>query len=102
MTPGHLAQPGRFAADPRPIRGSSASGRSDPDEAPLYPANVTVLEPGKVIMVETAKKTIQKVRKAGVEVIDIPFGEALMAGGGIDCATLQMVRDRGPKLADIK
>ena len=66
------------------------------------PSNLTILEPGKVIMNAAAKKTIAKVRKAGVEVIEVPYQEGLTMGGGMYCATIQMVRDRGPKLEDIK
>lgn len=75
----------------------------DPDEQEKYlPSNLIVLEPGKVIMNEGAKKAIAKVRKAGVEVIEIPYCENLTMGGGMHCATGDMIRDRGPKLADMK
>ena len=75
----------------------------DPDEQREFiPANMMILEPGKVIMHAGAKKTIAKVRKAGVEVIDVPYTEGLNMGGGIYCCTIQMMRDRGPKLEDIK
>jgi N-dimethylarginine dimethylaminohydrolase len=76
----------------------------DPDEQKVYlPSNLIILEPGKVIMQAGAKKTIAKVRKAGVEVIEVPYSEGFKAGGGIYCATSSwLVRDRGPKLEDMK
>ena len=75
----------------------------DPDEQKEHlPSNLVILEPGKVIMHEGAKKTIAKVRKAGVEVIEVPYYQNLNMGGGMYCSILQMVRDRGPKLEDIK
>ncbi|MBI2860774.1 MAG: hypothetical protein HYX91_04625 [Chloroflexi bacterium] len=75
----------------------------DADEQKEFlPSNLLVLEPGKVMMHAGAKRTIEKVRKAGVEVIEVPYKENITMGGGISCCVLRMVRDRGPKLADIK
>ena len=75
----------------------------EPDEAwACLPACLLVLEPGKVMMHACAKKTIQKVRKAGVDVIEVPYEEGLCLGGGLYCSTLQLLRDPGPKLDDIK
>ena len=43
----------------------------DPDEQTnSVPANLIVLEPGKVMMHAEAKETIKKVRKVGVEVVE--------------------------------
>lgn len=76
-----------------------------PDEQRDHvPANLIVLEPGKVMMHAEAKETIKKVKKAGVEVIEVPSANSrLKIGrcGGLDCLTLYLVRDRGPKLEDI-
>lgn len=73
-----------------------------PDEQQKYaPANLVVLEPGKVIMAKGARKTIKAVREMGVEVIKIE-SEGIMQGGvnGISCITMQLVRDPGPGLDD--
>lgn len=65
------------------------------------PANLVILEPGKVMMPAGAKKTISNVRKAGVEVIDVDISEFNKTGGGMHCATMPLVRDPGPKLEDM-
>ena len=72
------------------------------DQARFIPSNLIALEPGKVMMHAGAQNTINKVRKAGVEVVEVPFNENICMGGGIYCCTLQLVRDRGPKLNDMK
>ncbi|MDP2931424.1 MAG: arginine deiminase family protein [Chloroflexota bacterium] len=72
------------------------------DQKNFIPSNLICLEPGKVMMHAGAKETISKVRKAGVEVVEVPFTQNICMGGGIYCCTAQLVRDRGPKLADMK
>jgi len=63
------------------------------------PANLIVLEPGKVIMPKRAVETIEKVRAAGVEVIEFD-SDGIMQGGvnGLKCITLEILRDSGPRL----
>jgi N-dimethylarginine dimethylaminohydrolase len=71
-----------------------------PQEDQRYcPANLIVLEPGKVIMPKRAVKTIEKVRDAGVEVIEFD-SDGIMQGGvnGLKCITLEILRDSGPLL----
>ena len=71
------------------------------DEQVLYaPANVTLLEPGHVIMHAGADKAIAAVRKLGVEVEVLPYGEFLKAGGGVHCSTMEILKDPGPALGD--
>jgi N-dimethylarginine dimethylaminohydrolase len=68
-------------------------------EQKYCPANLIILEPGKVIMTAHAEKTIERVRAAGVEVI--PFdGSGIMQGGtnGMKCITMELLRDEGPGL----
>ncbi len=68
------------------------------DEQRFCPANLIVLEPGKVIMCKQAAKTIEAVRKAGVEVIEFD-SDGIMQGGtnGIKCITMELLRDDGPR-----
>ncbi|MBI4318567.1 MAG: hypothetical protein HY675_08760 [Chloroflexi bacterium] len=72
------------------------------DEQRKYePANLLLLEPGKVIMHKGAVKTIKAVEQAGVEVI--PFDSSgIMQGGtnGMRCITMELLRNEGPGLAD--
>jgi N-dimethylarginine dimethylaminohydrolase len=73
-----------------------------PKEDQKYcPANLLVLEPGKVIMPQRATATIKKVRDAGVEVIEFD-SDGIMQGGvnGLKCITLEILRDPGPVLHD--
>jgi N-dimethylarginine dimethylaminohydrolase len=64
----------------------------------FYPANLVLIEPGKVIMAKGATETIRRVREAGAEVIELDT-TGLMAGtNGIRCVTLPLVRDPGPGL----
>ena len=64
------------------------------------PTNVMTLEPGLVIMIAEAKKAIAEVRKLGVEVLPVPYGEFLKAGGGLNCSTMAVWRDKGPYSTD--
>jgi N-dimethylarginine dimethylaminohydrolase len=59
--------------------------------------NLTLLEPGRVVMPAEAAVTIERVRSAGVEVLETPYGGFHPAGGGLHTATLQIHRDPGPR-----
>jgi N-dimethylarginine dimethylaminohydrolase len=63
-----------------------------------YPANLTILEPGLVMIHADAPRTIAAVRAAGVEVIEVPYSEFHKAGGGLACATQLILREPGPSL----
>jgi N-dimethylarginine dimethylaminohydrolase len=60
--------------------------------------NLVVLEPRLVVMHAGASETIAQVRKLGVEVIPVDYSEYNQFGGGIHCATMQILRDAGPRL----
>ena len=62
------------------------------------PANLTILEPGRVIMQSESPKSIAKVRELGVEVIEVPYSEFNKAGGGLACSTQLILREPGPAL----
>jgi N-dimethylarginine dimethylaminohydrolase len=68
-------------------------------EQRFCPANLILVEPGKVIMAAQAEKTMERVRAAGVEVIPFDTG-GIMQGGvnGIKCITIELLRDDGPAL----
>jgi N-dimethylarginine dimethylaminohydrolase len=73
----------------------------DTDEQTLYgPANVTLIEPGRVMMIAEAPKAIAAVRKAGVDVTPVPYAEFMRTGGGLHCSTMRIWRDPGPFLDD--
>jgi N-dimethylarginine dimethylaminohydrolase len=67
------------------------------DDQKFAPANIVVLEPGKVILPKRAEETMRKVEKAGVEVI--PFdSDGIMQGGvnAMKSITMEILRDPGP------
>ncbi len=71
------------------------------DEQIRYaPANVTVLEPGRVMMHAEATNAIAAVRKVGVDVVPVPYSEFPKAGGGLHCSTMEIYRDKGPYSTD--
>jgi N-dimethylarginine dimethylaminohydrolase len=73
-----------------------------PEEHRLYcPANLMILEPGKVIMPAQAKETIRRVRAAGVKVLELDTSGIMAGTNGIRCVTMRLVRDEGPSLSDI-
>ena len=67
------------------------------DQAVHAACNLVLLEPGLVVMHAGAKETIAQVRKQGVEVIPVDYSEYNRFGGGIHCATMQILRDPGPR-----
>ncbi len=71
------------------------------EQVEYLPANLTELEPGKVIMSEGPREAIAKVRKAGVDVIEVPYSECVRAHYGIHCSTNEVYRERGPLLREI-
>lgn len=64
------------------------------------PANVTIIEPGLVVMHAEAVGAVAAVRKSGVEVIEVPYSEFLRSGGGLHCSTMRIRRDPGPFSTD--
>ena len=59
--------------------------------------NLIPLEPGRVIMHAGAQKTVDQVRRAGVDVTTVDYSEYNRFGAGIHCATMQILRDPGPR-----
>lgn len=64
----------------------------------FYPANLVLLEPGKVMMSKGATETIRRVREAGVEVVELDTSGLQAGTNGIRCVTLALKRDIGPSL----
>lgn len=58
--------------------------------------NLTILEPGRVAMSAEARTTIERVREAGVDVVETPYSGFHGAGGGLHSATLELQRAPGP------
>ncbi len=77
---------------------------ADADEQRLFyaPCNLLLLEPGKVIAHKDAVRTNEKMREAGVEVIEITGEEIRKQCGGIKCRVMQINREFGPTLEDVR
>jgi len=69
-----------------------------PEEARWLVCNTFALEPGKIILPREFPETIRLLEKEGVDVIEIPWEETKILGGGPHCSTFPLVRDPGPKL----
>ena len=65
--------------------------------------NAVTLEPGKVIMNAGSPTVVDRLEKAGIEVLQVDFSEShRFAIAGLHCATLELVRDQpgdGPPAA---
>lgn len=70
---------------------------ADPDERHALPCNLISLEAGHVVMNAAAPKTIAAVGRAGVQVTAIEYDEYNALGAGIGAATMQILRDEGPR-----
>lgn len=55
--------------------------------------NLLPLAPGKVMIPSGNSETTRRLRKEGVDVIEIEFSEFVKGGGGPTCATLPLLRD---------
>jgi N-dimethylarginine dimethylaminohydrolase len=73
------------------------------EEHHLYcPANLVVIEPGRVIMAAQAKETIKRVKAEGVKVVEFDTSGLMAGTNGIRCVTTQLVREEGPGIEEIK
>jgi N-dimethylarginine dimethylaminohydrolase len=64
---------------------------ADAGERP-WALNLLCLRPGRVLMAEGTPRTAERLRRAGVEVITIPYDEVHKNGGGIHCSTNELIR----------
>jgi N-dimethylarginine dimethylaminohydrolase len=55
--------------------------------------NSLAVRPGRVIISSHAKRSAERLDKAGVDVIMVEYDELPKAGGGIHCSTLPLIRD---------
>jgi N-dimethylarginine dimethylaminohydrolase len=64
-----------------------------PDDPP-FTVNCLAVRPGRVIMSRTSARTVERLGKAGVEVIALDYEHVYRGGGGVHCSTAPLVRDR--------
>jgi hypothetical protein len=68
--------------------------------------NLTIIEPGKIIMpvkkTKRPEQTLRAIQKEGVDVIEADWDEMLVLGGGLHCGLGHLVRDMpGPSLKEL-
>ena len=66
----------------------------DAEEQFTLGTNVLSIAKGKVISLPENKRTNQKLREAGLEVIEIPFNEIIKSGGSFRCCTMPIQREK--------
>ena len=64
-----------------------------PDDPP-FTVNCLAVRPGRAIMSRTSARTVERLGKAGVEVISLDYEHIYRGGGGVHCSTAPLVRDR--------
>ncbi|WP_022928464.1 dimethylarginine dimethylaminohydrolase family protein [Patulibacter americanus] len=55
--------------------------------------NLLCLRPGRVLMAEGSPRTGERLERAGIEVVTVPYDEIQKNGGGVHCSTIELVRD---------
>jgi N-dimethylarginine dimethylaminohydrolase len=63
-----------------------------PDDHP-FTVNCLALRPGRVVMSEASGHTLERLARAGIEVLPLPFDGVYRGGGGIHCSTAPLARD---------
>jgi N-dimethylarginine dimethylaminohydrolase len=63
-----------------------------PDDHP-FTVNCLALRPGRVVMSEASGHTLDRLARAGIEVLPLPFEAVYRGGGGIHCSTAPLARD---------
>ena len=58
-----------------------------------FGVNCLAVRPGRVLMSAHAKRSAERLQKAGVEVVLVKYDELHKSGGGIHCSTLPLIRD---------
>ena len=64
----------------------------DPDDH-AFTINCLAVAPGRVVMSETSPRTLERLDRAGISVIPVPFDKVYRGGGGIHCSTAPLARD---------
>jgi len=65
---------------------------ADPRDG-AFGVNCLAVRPGRVIMSSDAKRSAERLERAGVEVVLVDYDELPKSGGGIHCSTLPLIRD---------
>lgn len=63
-------------------------------EDPVFTINCLAVRPGRVLMNEgIGPRTLDKLAKAGIEIVTVPYDKVYLGGGGIHCSTAPLIRD---------
>jgi N-dimethylarginine dimethylaminohydrolase len=58
-----------------------------------FTINCLAIRPGVVVMSETSEPTLERLARAGIEVISVAFDGVYRGGGGIHCSTAPLARE---------
>jgi N-dimethylarginine dimethylaminohydrolase len=64
-----------------------------PEPGEAWGLNALCLRPGRVLMAEGSPRTAERLDRAGVEVVTVPYDEIHKNGGGVHCSTMELVRE---------
>lgn len=72
-------------------RGIRTIDISPEDDA--FTPNCLAVRPGRVVISETSDATLERLDKAGIDVVSIEYKNVYASGGGIHCTTAPLIRD---------
>jgi N-dimethylarginine dimethylaminohydrolase len=58
-----------------------------------FTINCLAVAPGRVVMSEASRRTLDRLDREGITVLPVPFDAVYRGGGGIHCSTAPLVRD---------
>lgn len=64
-----------------------------PEPTEAWALNALCLRPGRILMAEGSPRTVERLERAGVEVVTVPYDEIHKNGGGVHCSTMELVRE---------
>jgi N-dimethylarginine dimethylaminohydrolase len=57
-----------------------------------HAVNSLAIRPGRILISEGVPRTVERLQRAGVETVEVPYSEVRKNGGGIHCSTLPLLR----------
>ncbi len=64
-----------------------------PEPGEEWALNALCLRPGRMLMAEGSPGTVERLQRAGIEVVTVPYDEIHKHGGGVHCSTMELRRD---------
>jgi N-dimethylarginine dimethylaminohydrolase len=64
-----------------------------PDPAEPWAVNLLAVAPGRVVLSTSAPRSAERLRRRGVDVLEVPFDHIERNGGGVHCSTNELIRE---------